>query len=261
MFWVWLVAMSLSQALFNRAVSLPRRTLALGVATLALARGWFYAFSWVSGWLPPVLAAAILLLIRFPRTMLGLGLLSVAPVVAASGRAIDALMVGESYSWMTRLEAFEVISRLLERNPWLGFGPANYYHYTILHPILGWWVRFNSHNTYVDLLAQTGVIGLLVFVWAAFEAARLAVALQSRLPWGFARAYAAGAFAGLVASLAAAWLADWIIPFAYNVGVRGFRSSLLFWFFLGGLLVLRRAVLSTRGRPAETRDFRWEAAS
>ena len=32
---------------------------------------------------------------------------------------------------------------------------------------------------------------------------------------------------------AAGMLGDWIVPFYYNAGVLGFRSSLLFWVFLG----------------------------
>jgi hypothetical protein len=40
-------------------------------------------------------------------------------------------------------------------------------------------------------------------------------------------------------------LGDWIIPFYYNGGVLGFRSSLLFWVFVGGALSLRRMVAAT----------------
>jgi len=47
----------------------------------------------------------------------------------------------------------------------LGVGPANYYHYTLINPIIGWYVKFNSHNNYLDLLAQTGILGLACFLW------------------------------------------------------------------------------------------------
>jgi hypothetical protein len=60
------------------------------------------------------------------------------------------------------------------------------------------------------------------------------------MPRGFEQAYVLGAVAGLAGSLVSGLLADWIIPFTYNIGVRGFRSSLLFWFFLGGVLALKR---------------------
>ncbi len=57
-----------------------------------------------------------------------------------------------------------------------------------------------------------------------------------------------GAIAGLAGSLVSGLLADWIIPFTYNIGIRGFRSSLLFWFFLGGVLSLKR--IASQAAPA-----------
>ena len=31
---------------------------------------------------------------------------------------------------------------------------------------------------------------------------------------------------------------DWFMPFVYNVGMDGFRSASLAWFFLGGMVYL-----------------------
>lgn len=251
LFWTWLVAMSVSQALCNPRLPPVWRALLFGLGALALARGLWLAFSWVSGWLPPLVSVAVIVCVRFPRTALGGGLLAAAPALLVFGRVSETLMAGESYSLVTRLEAATIVVRLLEHNPWLGFGPANYYHYTVLYPILGWWVRFNSHNNYVDLVAQTGVIGLVVFAWLVVAAYRVNLALKRRAPAGFPRAYAVGVIAGLSGSLVAGLFADWIVPFAYNVGLSGFRSSLLFWFFLGGSLALRRAVRREAARAED----------
>ncbi len=241
MFWVWLVAVSLSQGLVNRTLPMMARFALVGAAGLAVVRGLWFARDWVAGWLPPLIAAGVILVIRFPRTVIGAGLLLLAPALVAAAPAFRSLMAGgESYSWMTRLEAAAVMWKIISRNPWLGFGPANYYHYTLLFPIMGWWVRFNSHNNYIDFVAQVGVIGLAAFVWISFEAGRAALDLARRGRSDFAGAYGVGTFAGLLASLVAAGLADWVVPFAYNIGIKGFRSSLLFWFFLGGLLALHR---------------------
>lgn len=246
-FWTWLVALSLGQALFNAELRAPARAAAGGVAMLALGRGLFDAFSWTSGWLPPLVAVAVLLLFRFPRAAISIVLLGVTPALLYAGPFLQTWMVGESHSAVTRIEAARVMWKLIEQNPWLGFGPANYYHYTHLFPILGWWVAFSSHNNYVDLMAQTGLVGLLAFGWFVAEVLRLAVRLLHRTGRGFERAYLLSAIAGLAGSLVSGLLGDWIVPFAYNVGVRGFRSSMLLWFFLGGVVALKRIASGSLG--------------
>jgi len=35
-------------------------------------------------------------------------------------------------------------------------------------------------------------------------------------------------------------LADWVLPFVYNIGLAGFRASVLGWLFLGGLVTLEQ---------------------
>jgi O-antigen ligase len=130
------------------------------------------------------------------------------------------LLAGDnSYSLMTRLEAWRIVFEIVKVNPFLGLGPSNYYFYTPLFPILGYSVQFNSHNNYVDIIAQTGILGLLCFLWLAWEIGLLGWKLRERVPQGsFSRAYVYGALGGLAGSLAAAMLGDWLIPFVYNIG-------------------------------------------
>jgi hypothetical protein len=254
LFWVWLVAVSFSQGLCNRDLALWARLGCLAAGTLTLGRSVILAFDWASGWLPALVSLAVVILVRFPRLTISGAALACAPALVIGAQAVDAILTGESYSWMTRLEAARTTWQMLERNPWFGFGPANYYHYALLFPILGWWVRFSTHNNYLDLLAQTGVIGLLAFGWFVVEAFLLAGRLRKQPLGGFARAYTVGAIAGLSGSLVSGLLADWIVPFTYNIGLRGFRSSLLFWFFLGGLLAIKRLMsVQTALRPADLR--------
>lgn len=247
LFFTWLVAMSFSQGVLNRDLAASRRLLIVAVGAVALARSLFLTFSWASGWLPATVALGVVLFFRFPRSVLCGTLLLATPALLASGLAWDSVMERESWSWMTRLEALKVMQQVIERSPWLGLGPANYHYYTPLFSILGYNIRFNSHNNYADLVAQTGLVGLLAFAWFAVEAGRLALRLRARAADPFGRAYAVGVLAGLAGSLVAGLLADWIVPFVYNIGIVGFRSSVLFWFFLGGLLTLRR--LAVRPPP------------
>jgi O-antigen ligase len=131
---------------------------------------------------------------------------------------------------------------IIKVNPVTGFGPANYYWYTPLYRIRGWAVQFNSHNQYLDLVAEIGLLGLACFLWVALEIGWLGWRLRNRAPAGFAQAYVCGALAGLVGTLVAGGLADWVLPFVYNIGLNGFRASILAWMFLGGLVSIEQII-------------------
>jgi O-antigen ligase len=194
----------------------------------------------VSGWLPPLIAVGVIALLRVPRLGIWAGLTAVPAGLLFLDRFRDALWAYEHYSVKTRIIAWDILASIVSRSPIFGLGPANYYHYTPLFPILGWYVSFNSHNNYLDIVAQTGLVGLGAFLWFSAEMFLLANRVRKQHQGGFPLAFSVGALGGLAGSLAAGMLGDWIIPFVYNVGMIGFRSSFLFWAFLGGLLALSR---------------------
>jgi hypothetical protein len=265
LFWTWLLAMSLSQALLNRDLSAITRTILLGIAALVLFHGLVQVRSWASGWLPPLMALGVIALVRFPRTAVTGGLVGV-PLLIISFQYLSAGVMGdESYSLLSREQAWVTLWRLVERSPIVGTGLANYYYYTENFPLLGWYVRFIAHNNYQDMLVQTGFVGVLAFAWFSFELITMLLSLIPRVPAGFAHAYVVGTLGALVGSLGAGMLGDWIIPFYYNAGILGFRSSLLMWVFLGGALALKRMTRSVAeaempaSDPAaarRSRDFR-----
>jgi len=121
----------------------------------------------------------------------------------------ESIMVGDNaYSLSTRLEAWVLVLEIAKVNPILGLGPSNYHWYTPLFPIRGYAVRFNSHNQYVDLIAQTGFLGLACFLWFFGAVGWLGWQLRDRVQGGFAQAYVYGALGGVVGTLASAALGD-----------------------------------------------------
>ncbi len=144
---------------------------------------------------------------------------------------------------------------LVKDHPILGLGPAAYRHYGhtqwlssgVGHAL---WIRPNvsSHNNYIDLYAQVGVVGLGLFLWFLAEVGVLGWRLLSCFDPGFEEGYLNGAVGGLAGTLIAMMLADWFLPFVYNIGFPGFRTSALAWMFLGGLVALEQRV---RGRDGE----------
>lgn len=239
LFWVWMVALAFSQALFNRRLNLVWRLMlaALAVATLYLAVAHMY--DWKSGWLPPLAAIAAILLARWWQFVIPMGvggLWFVADMVSE-------IIASDTYSFDTRVEAWVILAEIIQKSPVFGLGPANYYWYTPLYSIRGYYVQFNSHSQYVDLVAQLGIVGLVLFLWFAWEVGRLGWRLRRQASDGFMQAYIYGALGGLAGTLIAGGLGDWILPFVYNIGLAGMRSSLLGWFFLGGVVAIEGMIL------------------
>jgi hypothetical protein len=242
-YWIWVVALSFSQAAFNTELR-PVWRLALGalcLLTFGLALG--PRLSWASGWLPPLVVPGAIILAARPR--LAWVLLPVGVIAAALlAQPVAALVLNnEGYSLLTRWEAWSIIVEIAKASPILGLGPANYYYYTPLFPILGWRVQFNSHNQYIDIIAQTGLLGFVFLLWFLAEMARLAWRLRHRSGDGFSRAYVYGVFGAVAGTAVSGLLGDWFLPFVYNVGVRGFRSAVFTWIFFGGLIALEQIIL------------------
>jgi O-antigen ligase len=242
MFWTWLVVLAAGQALFNHQLHVVWR-----LAAAALTVGTFMvglapdARSWSSGWLPGAAAIGVLLWLRWPRAMSAAGLVAVILGIINYSTVAGFLLAGDNqFSLITRQAAYEIVLRIVQANPLLGIGPANYYYYTPLYNLLGYYVSFNSHNQYVDLIAQTGVLGLVFFAWTMLALARTGWRLRDQVTDGFDRAYVNACLAGIVGLLAASALGDWVLPFVYNVGIAGLRAALLAWLFLGGLVAIDR---------------------
>jgi len=237
-YFIWLVAMAFSQAALNRDLH-PGWRLALGGLVLYTFYDLFFLrFVDKSGWLPSLIC--IVAIIGFRSWRAGLILIPVAAVAAFY--LMTGVVSSEEYSFSTRFDAWSIMAQIIKINPVLGLGFANYYWYTPLFHIRGYAVSFNSHNNYVDIVAQTGFVGLVCFLLFLWQVGWLGWRLREQAPAGFAQAYAYGALGGLAGMVVAGMMGDWILPFFYNIGLDGFRTSMLGWLFLGGLVSLEQMV-------------------
>ncbi|NTU55020.1 MAG: O-antigen ligase family protein [Anaerolineales bacterium] len=251
MFWMWLVALPLSQAIYNNHLNLRTRILLYGIVALTFYVSLVQQNDWKSGWVPSAVVAAALVGWKFRKVIP----FTIPFVVMVIAYLAQDLISTDEYSWGTRVDAWLVVLDISRVSPIIGLGFSNYYWYAKIFSIRGYSIKFNSHSQFVDIIAQTGILGLACFMWILYEIGRLAYELMGRLPEGFAKAYAHGVFAGVLGSLMAAFLVDWLLPFAYNIGLDGVRASILPWIFFGGLISIEQIYKADQGMgPVNLRE-------
>jgi O-antigen ligase len=238
-FWILLAAVGFSQFLFNHQLPMRWRLLCGGASIGCLIFTWTSGKGWIAGWLPPLMAVYLLCWLRSWKLGMVVTAVSVALIIPMFPQLLAEVNDPvQQWSTYTRYLVWEIMFEFVKISPVLGLGPANYYHYTPLYSYGGFFVKLNSHNNYWDIVVQYGLVGMVLFTWIIFLLARIGWRLRRQVTDGFSKAYVNGMLAVLVAILAAGAMADWFLPFLYNIGMPGFRSSIFSWIFLGGLLSL-----------------------
>jgi len=145
--------------------------------------------------------------------------LSVAPSVRARAAAVFG---GQSASNMFRLLTWQGAARMALHHPLLGIGPGGFEYAFMRHAIAGY--TRAAHQTYLQVAAEQGFLGLAAFLWllgAALFAARRALARGRDFR---DRMLTIGAISALAALLVHSFLDyDWYIG----------AIGLVFWLLLG----------------------------
>jgi len=250
MFRTWVVALCFGQMAFNEALALRWRWACGLVIAAALYVSWTQERAWISGWLPPLVAVAVMAWLGTRKRGLTILVVTIGIVLTMSVVVYWVVNTQEQqYSTASRVATWPIMLDMIRASPLIGLGPANYYHYTPLYSLWGWRVYFNSHNNFIDIIAQTGLVGLGAFAWLVFELARAGWRMQAREGGGFSHAYITATLGGLAGTLAAGFMGDWFLPFTYNIGFAGFRAAIFPWLFLGGLLALEHIGASRGDNP------------
>jgi putative inorganic carbon (HCO3(-)) transporter len=207
----------------------------LGLATLILTYS-------RSSWLAVSVALALVLLYHFRHLRLTRRQAAIILVAGASflvGLAIfwdsiyRRLTASAVYSFGFRGKLNGIALTMLEAHPWLGTGLNNFVLSMAEYNEIGMARhRFSpAHNIYLLTAAETGLLGLLAFLWlllGIFTEGWPALNSRDR----FLAACAAGLFAGLTAALIHSNL-GWL--WRYDV------VHVMFWFAAGYVLAIRRA--------------------
>jgi hypothetical protein len=252
-FWILLLAVAGGQLLFNERLGNGWRLVCLACVGAVAVYAFIQEQEAVSNWVGGGTVGLMLVALRFRR--LRWPLIIAVVVLALVGILFPAVynFAGGDVEWQasggSRLELIEHVVSVTMRDPILGIGPAAYRPYARMQPLAyGYTVweepLINSHNNYVDIFSQTGLIGLGLFLWFMGEVAWLCWRLQRRNLTGFSSGYVNGMLASWAGIMVAMVFLDWFLPFVYNVGFPGFQASILVWLFLGGLVALENMARS-----------------
>jgi O-antigen ligase len=246
-FWILLAAIAGGQLLFNNELSRPWRLLAI-ISLLAV---FVYAFvqqrSAISNWVGVMVVAAILVWLRWRRLRGPIIIFTVLLILTGVLTQTLWEFGGGDTEWIasgaSRIALGERVLRVTMSNPITGLGPAAYRNYAATEPLRygkANWIdpSVNSHNNYIDIFSQTGLIGLGLFLWFMVSVLFLAWRLARRYQSGFLSGYVNGMIAAWFAIMVVMMLLDWFLPFVYNVGFPGFQASILVWMFFGGLVAV-----------------------
>jgi O-antigen ligase len=254
-FWIFLAVLGFGQLFFNKELSLKWRLLAVGISVAGLVFGWVRGKEWLAGWLPPLIGVYILVWLRSWKLALLVTVIGAVVLIPAFPELYAKVYTpDQEWSTYTRWLTWSMMSQIVKASPIFGVGPANPYHYSRLFSYGGYFLKLNSHNNYWDIATQTGLVGLVLFIWIVIELAVLGFRLRKQLTDGFSQSYVNSVLAGFAAMLASGMMADWFLPYLYNIGIPGFRSSVLAWLFLGGLLsmdVIQRNANKPMGQDVE----------
>jgi hypothetical protein len=245
---MWCLSFALALALFNRRLHWIWTVL---LAVYAI--GWIYwgfilHTSWLSGWVPAFAAAAVVIFMRSKKLFV-IALLIL--VIGAGGYYYQTAFESETQeSGHTRLAAYAVNWRVTGKHLLFGTGPAGYASYYMSYfPT----EAMASHSNYIDILAQTGIIGSTFFLWffgaQVWSSYKLGRHLQNR--GDFAEGLSAAVLGGTAGCVLAMALGDWLTPFAYTQGIIGFDMAMINWFFMGTLWALRHTLRSPQKESAD----------
>ncbi len=253
LFGMWAFVLAMALVLYDATLSKLMRLALLGLAAL-----WFYHdfvqhSGWLSGWLPMVVAGGVLALLRSKR-LFALALLVVLGYVAVNWQDLYMRIVVSNIEEgsMSRLDIWAMAMNFIVRHPIFGMGPAGYAVYYMTYNPLN---ARSTHNNLFDVVAQAGVIGLLIFLWMGVRVLLLAWGL-TRSQAGertFEAALAAAVTAGVAGAAAGMMLGDRVLPFAYNQTISGFDNAVFTWMLFGAAGALH-ALRSARAADAETRE-------
>lgn len=204
---------------YSLLVSMPKLRLPVQLGLLSTIGLWFYwqvlvNSTWLSGWIPTVVALGSATWFRSKRLTVILGLIGVIGIITAHDFFVDVFAADLTGGSTERIGIWEQQEVIISAHWLLGTGPAGYKPY--LETYFPGDTR-SSHNNYVDILSQFGLLGFAAWIWLAVTGISEGWRATRRAPPGILRAAAIAGVGGWTGAQAGMFFGDWVLPFTYNL--------------------------------------------
>lgn len=247
LFSMWFAALVYAQLLFNQRLSPWMRIILTGLLVVWGYRFFVMGITWLAGWLVPASALAVISFFRSKKLFLLLVILALVYLGFKWEYWAGTVIANEAdESGYSRMRAYRQNWNITGKHLLFGTGPAGYAAYYMTYfPE----AAMASHSDYIDLLSQTGIVGML-FYTAFFGTLLLAGYRLIRRLNGrrdFAEGFANAAFAGCAGCMLAMAVGTWLMPFVYTASLAGFDHAVYSWIMLGSMVALERLVAREQG--------------
>lgn len=234
---MWVVALSVSLALFDRGLSRAMRIGLLVLAGASIVWGFVLHIDWLAGWLPGFIALGVISLTRSWKLSLALLVILLAVFLLNSTYFQKDISSETLTSGNTRMAAWQINWNITSQHILFGTGPGGYAAYYMTYfP----YEAMATHSNYIDILAETGIVGTSLYLWlfGSLFVVGLRLVRKLRGRGDFIEALAISGFAGTIGCIVIMGFGDWLIPFAYTQTIAGFNYEVYSWLFMGTLLVI-----------------------
>jgi O-antigen ligase len=240
----WVVALAFGLALFNDQINRYWKWLLFALVGLWFLWNLVLNINWYAGWLPGLVAVGVISVCRSKRLFLAFLVLVVVYVIIDYTPIMQNINFKQTNDGDTRLAAWTMNWTVTSQHLLLGTGPAGYAaYYMSLFPNQA----MATHNNYIDIIAETGVIGTFFYLWLfgalVWQGFKVLQRLRGRRD--FQEALAVSVFAGLIGCIVIMAFGDWMLPFAYTQTIAGFDYTVYSWLFIGALLALDQMTRDT----------------
>lgn len=245
---LWVIALCAGMTLFIKGLPKIYRIIFPVLGGLFIFWNFILNLSWIAGWLPGMVALGIITFLRSKRTFFILLILLASYYLVNRAYLAQDIAAESQISGDTRMSAWQVNWIVTKDHLLFGTGPAGYAaYYMTLFPTNA----MATHNNYIDIIAETGVVGTFFYLWMfaalVIQGLRLVKRLRGRRD--FYEALAVSAFSGLIACIVIMAFGDWMLPFAYTQTIAGYNYTIYSWLFIGTLLAVDQLTKDTNVIP------------